>query len=271
MNRGHLIFAQNSDINYVRQAYALALTIKKFNKINQICLVTNDDVPEKYKKVFDYIIDIPFGDASEESSWKIENRWKLIYASPFDETLVYDSDMLLLDSNDHYWERLKNNDIAFTESVIDYRKNIIHDTVLRKCFVDNNLPNIYFGLHYFKKTAKAFEFYKWLEHIVKEYKLYYSKFTPLSTQKFCSMDVSSAIAIKILGDYFCPNNPLSFIHMKKELQSWNKIPYQWHKSLYINYTDDGRLFLSNILQSGLFHYTEDEFLTDDLLNNVEKL
>jgi len=34
MTKGHLIFAQNSDIDYVRQAYALALSIKQHNMEN---------------------------------------------------------------------------------------------------------------------------------------------------------------------------------------------------------------------------------------------
>lgn len=271
MTKGHLIFAQNSDVNYIRQAYALALSIKKHNTINSICLVTNGEVEEKYKKPFDYIKNIPFGDLSVKSVWKIENRWQLIYTSPFDETIVYDSDMLLLNSNDYYWEQLKNQDLVFTEVVKDYRGNTINDKILRKCFIENRLPNVYFGLHYFKKTNKAFEFYKWLEIITKDYKAYYNKFTPKETQPFCSMDVSSAIATKIIGNYFIPYNPLSFIHMKRELQGWNKIPVSWHKSMFVNFTNNGQLYLSNILQQGVFHYTEDEFLTDEIITKLENL
>ena len=274
MKRGHLIFAQNSDVDYVRQAYALALTIKKHNKINDVCLVTNDQVPDNYKSVFDHIIEIPFGDSSKKTIWKIENRWKLIYASPFDETLVYDSDMLLLESNDHWWEFLKNKELVFTSDVKDYRGNSIKGSVLRKCFTGNSLPDIYFGIHYFKKTNKSFEFYKWLEIITKNYSDFYKKFTPKNTQAFCSMDVSSSIAIKLLGNYAdCafPNSPLTFVHMKKELQGWKNIPSQWNKSLIINFTQDGKLYLSNNLQRTVFHYTEDEFLSDEMLEAIEKL
>ena len=270
MSKGHVIFAQNSDVDYVRQAYALALTIKKFNKINQVCLITNNQVPEKYKIAFDYIIDIPFGDLSIKSLWKIENRWKLIYASPFEETLVYDSDMIVLNSNDYWWPLISEHDLLFTMSVKDYRGNVITNHVLRKCIVENNLPDLYFGIHYFKKTKKAFEFYKWLEIITKDYKDFYSKFAPNNTQKFCSMDVSAAIAMKII-DNGIPDNPLSFVHMKKEIQGWKTTPVCWNKALLSNYTKEGKLFLSNNLQKGIFHYTEDEFLTDEIVSKIEKL
>jgi len=91
--------------------------------------------------------------------------------------MVYDSDMLLLTSNDDWWDILEKHDVFLTSEVLDYRNNIIKDTKLRKVFTENSLPNVYFGFHYFKKTKRAYEFYKWLEVIVKNYKVFYKKFT----------------------------------------------------------------------------------------------
>lgn len=273
MKQGHLIFAQNSDVNYIRQAYALALTIKKFNTNNSICLVTNNTVDDCYKGIFDYIEDIPFGDSSKKSLWKVENRWKLIYASPFDETMVYDSDMLLLNSNDYWWDLLKEKDVFLTSKVYSYKKECIKDSVIRKTFVENNLPNVYCGFHYFKKNARSYEFYKWLETIVKNYRMYYNKFTPKSTQGFVSMDVSASIALKILdseNEFTSKDHRLSFIHMKKELQGWKNLPFKWTDALLVDYKNPSRLLLSNYLQQGLFHYTEDEFLTDDIIAMLEE-
>jgi hypothetical protein len=272
MKRGHLIFSQNSDIDYVRQAYTLALTIKKHNVINNVTLVTNNIIPEKFKQVFDYIVSIPWSDDSSDSSWKIENRWKLIHSSPYDETMVYDSDMLLLNSNDSWWNELNSYDIFLTSKVLDYRNNIIQDTLLRKTFIENNLPNIYFGFHYFKKTTRAYEFYKWLEIIVKNYKEFYETLAPNHTQNFCSMDVSAAIATKILNaedEFTAKQSSITFVHMKKELQNWSLIPPSWTSCLPTNFTTDFKFYLANNLQNGLFHYTEDEFLTDKILKVLE--
>jgi len=270
--KGHLIFAQNSDVDYVKQAYALALTIKKNNSINNVAIVTNNLIPKKYKHVFDYIIEIPWDDDAKDSHWKIENRWKLIHTSPFDETMVYDSDMLLLTSNDDWWDILEKHDVFLTSEVLDYRNNIINDTKLRKVFTENSLPNVYFGFHYFKKTKRAYEFYKWLEVIVKNYKVFYKKFTPISSQNFCSMDVNVAIATKILDaveEFTLPNSPIKFVHMKKELQNWQEIPASWSSCLLINFTKNVKFYLSNNLQNGLFHYTEDEFLTEEIIGIIE--
>lgn len=274
MTQGHLIFAQNSDVDYVTQAYALALTIKKHNKVNSVCLVTNDSVPSKYAAVFDHIVEIPWGDNAEFSSWKIENRWKLIYASPYDETMVYDSDMLLLESNDAWWEYFKHKDIVLTNHVVDYKGNLINDTIFRKMFIDNDLPNVYFGFHYFKKTQRAFEFYKGLELVVKNWQEVYAKVAPVSTQKFCSMDVSSAIVVKLLDafdEFTLPLSSVTFVHMKKDLQGWLSPSSSWQHSLISHVANNGQISLSNYIQTGLFHYTEDDFLTDSILQILENI
>lgn len=271
MSKGHLFFAQNSGVDYLTQAYAAALTIKKHNKFDATCLVTNDTVPLKYLKAFDKIEMIPWTDDAANSDWKIENRWKLIHVSPFDETIVYDSDVLILSSNDHWWNGLENKSLALTNKVVNYKNMIIHDTVYRKTFLDNNLPNVYFGVHYFKKDKIAFEFYKWLEIIVKNWRMFYNEHTLNNTQKFCSMDVSAAIATKIMAaEYeFARCNPLSFTHMKPAIQGWHPAPSSWQSAVSVHVNDKLELRINNFLQKGVFHYTEDNFLTSNIIKIVE--
>lgn len=271
-SRGHLFFAQNTSVDYLTQAYAAALTIKKFNEYDKTCIVTNEVVPLKYLKAFDRVITVPWGDDASSSEWKIENRWKLIHCSPFDETLVYDTDVLILSSNDHWWNSLENMDVALTTNVVNYKDQLItNDTVHRKTFIENNLPNVYFGVHYFKKTSRAFEFYKWLEIIVKNWKLFYNEHTLNNTQKFCSMDVSAAIATKILNaeQEFTAASPLKFTHMKSAIQGWYPTPVSWQQVVNVHFNKNLELKLSNILQTGVFHYTEDNFLTETMLRKIE--
>jgi len=273
MAKGHLIFAQNSDIDYVRQAYALALSIKQHNKINSVCLMTNNAVPFEYTKAFDHIVSIPWGDAAEKSEWKIENRWKIIHASPYQETLVYDSDMIVCSSNDHWWDYLENKNIALTGNVQTYKGETITNNFYRKSFVENNLPDLYFGIHYIKKNKRSYEFYKWLEIIVKNWKQYYNIYTPNYPQKFCSMDISSAIATTILDakEEFGTGNPLTFTHMKPAIQNWHDIPDTWQLATSVQFTDKAELKISNFLQTGVFHYTENDFLTDDIIKKLEAI
>ena len=267
MSRGHVIFAQNSNINYVRQAYALALSIKKYNKINKVCLITNDTVPIEYIQVFDHIVPIPWGDMSQNSEWKIENRWKIIHCTPFKENLVYDSDMLLLGSNDHYWYHLENYDVALTEHVTNYKgiKITFKNNPYRRVFEDNSLPDTYFGLHYFKKNQKGYEFYKWLEIIIKNWDKVAKVYTKISTQKNPSLDVASSLALQF-GDFNVKNDILSFIHMKPLIQGWESATADlWHTNINYYVNKNFEIQIGNHIQTGLLHYVEDEFLTDEVI------
>ncbi len=266
MSKGHVFLAQNSTTDYVTQAYALAVTIKKHNRVNQTCIITNDQVPEEYKHAFDYIVGIPWDDTAKDKQWKIENRWKIIHATPFKENLVYDTDMLLLNSNDYWWNSLSNYNLALTGKVYTYKGTVIENDYYRKTFTTNNLPNVYMGVHYFKKTQTAFEFYKWLEIITNNYQQFYKEFLPNFPQKFCSMDVNSALAIKFLGIEHVTNNIMSFTHMKPAIQGWSKSYAKWKDVVGHYITEDKKLNIGNFNQTGVFHYTEDDFLTNDILD-----
>lgn len=272
MTKGFVVLAQNSDINYVRQAYALALSIKATQpKIKNISLVTNDDVPNKYKTVFDKIISIPFKDEATNSDWKIENRWKIYYASPYEETIVFDSDMLVLENIQSVWKFASNYDLFFTSRVRNYRNNDIVNTTYRKMFIENNLPNLYSGMFYFKKSQLASQFFKVLELIVHNWEKSYYELSPKHMQKFCSIDASAAIAAKILGiDNLITHksSPFTFVHLKPALQGWDTVPASCLSQLLINFNSKKELYLNNIRQYGVFHYVEDKFLTDQI---IEKL
>jgi hypothetical protein len=272
MSKGHIFLAQNSSTDYVRQACALALTIKKHNTISQTCLVTNDQVPAEYRHAFDHVISIPWSDLASKSEWKVENRWKLIHATPFKENLVYDVDMLLLNSNDHWWSTLSQHDLYFTTSVTDYRGNLIDNNFYRKAFTENYLPNIYTGCFYFKKNNKAFEFFKWLNIITSNWEEFYRKFLPNRSQNFVSIDLSAALALRFMDMESTAKVNLipSFVHMKPMIQDWKQFPNKWTEAVSISFTDSLELKIAEIKQQGLFHYVEDEFLTDDILGKLLK-
>lgn len=275
MNTGYLILAQNSlKVNYVMQAIVLAMTIKLTQpKINSVSLVTNDVVPEQYQHLFDNIIQIPWSDLAIGSEWKVENRWKLFHISPYEETVVLDADMLMLDNIEHQWEFLNRHDILFASQVKTYRGTPVDDQVYRKTFIENNLPNLYFGFHYFKKTDFALEFYSMLETVCKNWQTIYPKVSPNSTQQWMSMDVSSAITAKILGVSDIVTSPIAvptFVHMKPGIQNWKHPPGKWTDFINYSFDEDCRLKIGNFSQTGLFHYVEEEFLTKHIIKMIEE-
>ncbi len=273
MSRGFVVLAQNSEnINYVRQAYYLARSIKRSQPtINNISLVTNDPVPDEYLEVFDEIIPIPFQDHAVNSQWKIENRWKLYHASPYNETIILDSDMLILDNIEHLWKFASGRDLFFTSRVTDYKGQTIKDTVHRKMFIENELPNVYTALFYFKKSELSALFFDLLRFITFNWQRTYFEVAPKSSQKFYSLDVSASIALMLMGiedQVVNTNSCFTFTHLKPALQGWEVIPAKSTDNFLVS-TNSG-IWLNNFKQSGVLHYVDDEFLTNEVTNYVTR-
>ena len=273
MNKGFCLLAQNNgETDYIRQAYALALSVHKYNSGQKISLITNDIVPNEWQEPFDNIIPIPWSDDAEDSEWKINNRWKVYHASPYDETIVLEADMLILSDITHWWKELEKRELFFVSNVKTYRDEVVTSKYYRKTFEANSLPNLYSALHYFKKGNTAKEFYNLLEIIVNNWQLFYGKYAAEQYQKWCSIDVSAAIASKILDnetEITDPNSYITFAHMKPRIQNWENPPKKWTKVIGQYYTKDGSLLLGNYLQNGVLHYVEDEFLTDKIIERLK--
>jgi hypothetical protein len=272
VSKGFLIYAENTlNVDYVKQAYALALSIKRTQKmVTNVSLLTNDAVPESYLEVFDKIIPIPWYDQDESETLSAGHRWKMIHATPYHETIVLDSDMLFLTDQSHWWDHCSNYDLRFCGQVRNYKYDVItHDTYHRKAFINNQLSNPYFGLHYFKKTDPAFEFYKMLEFVCKNWELCYGKFAPVNYQDWLSMDLSAAVAIDMLGiaeSAVDNTGTLEFIHMKPAIQKWQTTPPSWQHGIQWLYNED--FTIGNIKQVGLLHYIDKDFITEQLLERI---
>ena len=102
-NQGFFVVAQNSlDCDYIKQAYYLAKSIARSQStVKNISLMTNDTVPAEYVPAFDKIIKIPFEDHALNSEWKVQNRWKAYHATPYEQTILLDADMLIT----YNWEK----------------------------------------------------------------------------------------------------------------------------------------------------------------------
>ena len=275
VSKGFILLAQNTEsIDYFKQAYALALSIKLSQQENSVTLVTNDRVPKKYQKVFDKIIPIPWFDESLNSIYKTENRWKLYHVSPYDETIVLDTDMLMLEDIGEWWEYCKHYDVKFCSRIRNYKLETVVDTVHRKTFIANSLNSPYSALQYFKKSDKAYAFYKVLEFVCNNWEWSYKTFAPNEYQNWLSMDLAVAIAIEITGYYDSVIDnccPLEFMHMKPHLQNWPLLPSSWQDGIHYILNSRGELIVGNIKQSKLFHYVEKDFLSKKIINTLEEI
>lgn len=269
--KGFVIFAEGEE--YVRQAYLAALSIRASDNKFPVSIVTSNTVSEKYGSVFDKIIEIPWYKPAS-SKLKTENRWKVYHATPYYETIVLDSDVLVLQDLEYFWNFVQNYNLYFPTRVFSYRKELITLDYYRKAFTANNLPNFYNAVHYFKKNDWTKQFFEWVELVNNNWELFYGHFCSEYYPKIPSMDVTTAIVAKILD---CDNeisnqkqNSPEIVHMKPHIQGWKNLKTYWQDKVGVYLTPDLQLKIGNHRQDTIFHYTENDFVTDSIIEKYEK-
>jgi len=272
--QGFCIFAQhNKNTDYATQAYALAMSIKIQMPNSKVCLITNANINKSISKVFDHVLDIPGNDEAADQDWKIQNRYKIYQCTPFERSIILDADMLVLSDISHWWKFLQNYNMYFTSTVKNYRDEYVGSDFYRKTFVENDLPNLYCGVHYYNRCRENFKFLDLLANIVRNHNIFYAEFTPKNQQTWCSMDVSVSLASKILNltsKITSTNSFITFTHMKPHLQNWITVPNNWMEKVNVYFDSNMQIKIDNFRQQGVLHYVENEFLTDDLLKIIEK-
>ncbi len=255
MSKGFLIFAQNNEKDdYVKQAYLCALS-GTYSGNKNFTLVTDNPVPQEYYLVFDRVI-VMADDKAKDSDWKIENRYKAFELSPYDETIVLDSDVLVLDKID--WYLFADYDIYFTQNPVTYRGEPVSSGYYRKTFEMNLLPDVYVGMYYFKKCRTAQQFFAILKVVIEEWQEFYSIYCKDHKPQHVSIDVCAAIVCDMLQLHEDRAKDLvNFVHMKLHAQNWDTVGESWqHK---VDWYMNNDLKIGNYKQEGVFHYTEKDF------------
>jgi len=282
MSRGYIVIAQNTKkVDYLRQAYALALNLKLTQSTVSnltVCVdkQTKKKITDKHREVFDHIVDIPWNDAATKSKWKIENKWKYYYMTPYDETVILDTDMIFPTDVSHWWDTLAQQDVWATTNVRTYRDEIVTSNYYRKYFEANELPNVYTAFMYFKKSELAAELFAMTEIIFNNWKRFFFKYMPKGKPDWLSGDVAFALAMQILGiEHECTRDNMkeypTFVHMKSNIQNAMGMPLYdtWTDSLPTYYRNYNDFKVANFQQTRPFHYVEKDWLTDEMLAQME--
>lgn len=282
MSKGYIAIAQNNPTyDYLNMTYALALSLKATQKENAICVAVDEPtkalITDKHREVFDHIVDIPFGDMASPSKWKIHNKWKYPFMTPFDETIILDSDVVFTESVDHWWDHLNKRDVWACTNVKTFRNEDVTSNYYRKKFVELELPNIYSNFTYFKQSELTFEMFKMVELVMKNWNVYYDKFLKGIGQNWMSADLAYAYAIKTLDivEETCDNDIIdmpTFVHMKSQVQNINntKIDKIWTNSITSDLSDDLEVTIGNFKQTYPVHYVEKEWMTQERINKYER-
>lgn len=302
--RGYITLAQRSGkINYLRMAYGLALSLKATqSEVSHLTVLVTPGtkIPKKYAAVFDEVIEIPWGDDAESTTWKIQNKWKVLYVTPYEETILLDCDMIFPTDVSSWWDTLAfEKDVWVTTHPVTYRGEPITPGTYREQFIVNDLPMVYTAFMYFRHCQAAFDYFDTVRNVYHSWKyirlnyklrkndeeslldmaLAKSPFRHSWTHFFrdfphnVSGDLAFSIAMKITGteDLFTQDGIFpTFTHMKPLDQGLSVGQNSWTKSLPVTLQEDLSLFVGNYRQRYPFHYVDKEWLTEDVMVKLEK-
>ena len=199
--------------------------------------------------------------------------------SPYDETVILDTDMVFPTDVSHWWDTLSDKDIWACTNVKTYRgENAVdHNNYYREYFVKNNLPNVYTAFFYFKKSDQATEFFNFVEIIFQNWQRFFFKYMPNGKPEKLSADVVYALAIQLLGikeetTVDDLTELPTFTHMKSFIQdvpSGSFLDEKWTLSMPTYFSDIKTFKIGNFQQQYPFHYVDKNWLTDDIITSLE--
>ena len=269
-----LIVAEHETVDYLKLAYALALSIKNTQRpgFDQVALVINGkqkltDLNSSW--VFDYVIEW-----NQETFWN--GRSWMDKLTPFEHTVCLDVDMLFLRDYSHWVEYfIENSELYVANKSYTYRGELVEDTHYRKAFVKNNLPNLYSFYTYFKKDSKiAQEFFALGRLIIKNPIEFSNAFLSEHKPNIVGTDEAFALAAKILDITDNIAYSLEFprvVHMKPMIQNWPWPAQSWSDHVGFYFNKKAELKIGNYQQHDIMHYVEKDKMTIEMINILEEI
>lgn len=242
--QGYLIVATNTDIvDYVSCAARLANSIKTWHPTAKVCLVTNQTVTDP---VFDHVQQLIVHDT--ENPWS--NDWQAAKLTPFRETIKLEADMLIASPIDHWWTMCRHRDVVISTGCRTWQDQISTARHYRKIFDENDLPDVYNAVTYWRLSNTAKDFFRYVRDIFEHWQQY-SKMLKFADEK-PSTDLVYAMAAQIIGADRVTMPFATYpkiVHMKRHhagtaTENWTRELVWEHDPLRIN----------TVAQWDAFHY-----------------
>jgi len=190
MSKGVLVFARNnSQVDYVKQAYFLAKRVEKYLKLPVSLVTDNLDYIKSnykdYKKVFDKVITTEYTTAftlkryndgslsGKQLEFKNDTRPMAYELTPYDETLLLDSDIVIADTT--FLECFnQQSDFLIYKSAYDLAN--FRDYSEFTHISDTSVPFYWATCVFFRKTPENKIFFDLIQHIKENWQHYNSVF-----------------------------------------------------------------------------------------------
>lgn len=193
MSKGILIFSFDSKtVKYGTIANTCALLVREF--LNKPISVVTDTYDGIDTNLFDNVI-LTSTTSTSEDRWRNTDRDNYYELSPYDETIVIDSDYLVF--NDRL-NILFNNQSDILLSNRAQKNNFIDVDYNEQRLAPSSLDMIWATCFYFRKSSLSKEFFRLCKYIKENYLLYYSLYKV--KDKVFRNDYVFSIARHILSD-----------------------------------------------------------------------
>ena len=277
MSKGFLTFAQNTDkIDYLRLAYCQAMNVKSLHPTAKYAVIcdknTINQITDKHTKVFDHIIELPYDENDTDSTWKLSNEYQVFSLSPFKETIKLESDLLFTRNIDHWWNAFRLRDVVLSTGCRTYRQELSTSRLYRKFFDDNDLPDIYNGLMYFRYSKTASDFFLTAQRILRNWNYLRDTVLKNCREDIPSTDVLYAVTAKTIGVELCTiptMDFINFIHLKPGINGWGNTDQSW-QDIVMHDRDNQMIKIHNLNQYNPVHYYDKSYVTEELLNEYER-
>ena len=238
---------------YVKCATALESSIRRVMPNANVTVVTTQM--------------LPYGDQAPNTSWKLQNDWQVYEASPYDYTIKLEADMYIPRTIEYWWDILAERDLVVSTHIRNFKQEITQNRTYRKFIDDNNLPDCYNAITYFKKSDFAKQFFETVRTIFENWQEFRSTLR-CNVDEPATTDWVYAIACHVLGveKTTLPQfTDFGMIHMK---QFVNNLPTEkWTRSLVYEILPH-TLRINSIPQLYPLHYHIKSF-ADEILEKIK--
>ena len=232
--RGYLIPAIGTQ--YERCANQLKNSILRHHPAANITVVTTDM--------------LPYGD---QGGWA--NDWQMFAVSPYRQTIKLEADMIAAGPVDHWWTLFELRDVVISQGARTYYDESAQSRFYRKCFDENNLPDVYNAITYWRLSRTAQEFFALVRNIFENW----TEFKKLIKfpEEEASTDLVYAMAAQIIG----PEQVTlpaglgpTIVHMKQHINALQC--RDWTQELI---WENDPFRINTVAQTGFVHYHRKEW------------
>lgn len=235
MNKGFVIMAQDTETtSYTKCAETLKKSILRVMPDANVTIITTDMLPH--------------GDLGG-----FANDWQVYEASPYDYTIKLEADMYIPRNIEHWWDVLKDRDVVVSSTIRNFMQEISDVRVYRRFIDDNNLPDVYNAITYFKKSDVANQFFSIVKDIFENWDEY-KKILKCNQTELVTTDWVYSIACHIMGveKTTMPTfTEMSMVHMKAFVN--NNVTENWTDTFVYECLPD-QIRVQTVPQQYPFHY-----------------